>query len=122
MKPASLVVRAAIFDTAAVLIFVLIGRISHKENLLGALNTLWPFLVGLAIGWGIARAWRHPSRVLWTGVLVWISTVIVGMLFRLLTQQPVQLSFVIVATIVLGLFLFSWRWVGAVRRRNSQAG
>lgn len=121
MKPASLIVRAAILDTGLVVVFVLIGRVSHRENLLGTLNTLWPFLLGLAVGWTISRAWRHPSRILWTGVIVWVSTVIVGMLLRLLTHQGVVMSFVIVATIVLCLFLLSWRGIDAMRRRRVRA-
>jgi hypothetical protein len=105
------VIAAALIDVVLVLVFVLIGRASHGEGLLGALNTLWPFLVGLVIGWLAARAWRSPRRILWTALVVWLVTVAVGMLLRVASGQGVETSFVIVATIVLGVFLVGWRAV-----------
>jgi FlaA1/EpsC-like NDP-sugar epimerase len=115
---ASLALYGAI-DVALVLVFVLIGRASHNENLLGTLNTLWPFVSGLAIGWIVTRAWRDPLSIAWIGVGVWISTVVVGMLLRILSGQGVQVSFIVVAAIVLGVFLLGWRWIAIVvlRRR-----
>jgi hypothetical protein len=115
---ASLALYGAI-DVALVLVFVLIGRASHNENLLGTLNTLWPFVSGLAIGWIVTRAWRDPLSIAWIGVGVWISTVVVGMLLRTLSGQGVQVSFIVVAAIVLGVFLLGWRWIAIVvlRRR-----
>ena len=107
-----------------VLVFVLIGRAGHGEDPVGTLNTLWPFLVGLAVGWVARRAWRSPRRIVWTGLGVWIATVVVGMLLRIVSDQSVQLSFVIVATIVLAVFLLGWRAIaiGVARvRSNSHA-
>lgn len=106
---ANIVVLSAIIDVVLVLTFVLIGRASHGENALGTLNTLWPFLLGLALGWIAARAWRSPRRLIWTAVIIWVVTVIVGMLLRLASGQGIQLSFVIVAALVLGAFLVGWR-------------
>jgi hypothetical protein len=113
---------SAIADVALVLVFVLIWRSSHDEgfSVLGTLVTLWPFLAGLAIGWLVARAWRRPTTVLPAGVPVWIATVVIGMLFRVISGQGIEVSFVIVAAIVLGLFLLGWRaivaWIGRGRR------
>ncbi|HEY8914111.1 DUF3054 domain-containing protein [Lacisediminihabitans sp.] len=106
-------------DVALVIVFVLIGRASHSENLLGTLSTLWPFVAGLAVGWIATRAWRDPVSIAWIGVGVWVSTVVVGMLLRVLSGQGVQTSFVVVATIVLGVFLLGWRWIAMIvlRRR-----
>lgn len=106
-------------DVALVIVFVLIGRASHNENLLGTLSTLWPFVAGLAVGWIATRAWRDPVSIAWIGVGVWVSTVVVGMLLRVLSGQGVQTSFVVVATIVLGVFLLGWRWIAMIvlRRR-----
>src|SRR5512133_3872044 len=105
-RPAGLPVvpLAAGLDAALVLLFVLIGRASHGEGLWGVLVTWWPFLAGLAVGWLVLRAWRHPVRLVWTGVGIWLITVLVGMLLRVASGQGVQLSFVIVTVIVLGLF------------------
>lgn len=102
---------AQAFDVILVLVFVLIGRASHSEDLsiLGILVTLWPFLVGLVIGHLVMRAWRAPFRIVWIGIGIWIATVVVGMLLRLASAQGVAFSFVVVATVVLGVFLLGWR-------------
>nr|WP_208402761.1 DUF3054 domain-containing protein [Lysinibacter cavernae] len=118
------VMLAAGVDLMFVVMFVLIGRRSHDEGLfsLGALNAIWPFVVGLAVGWMLARAWRNPLGVVLPGVVVWVSTVAVGMLLRVISGQGVQLSFVIVASIFTGLFLLGWRFVTyLIIRRASRA-
>jgi hypothetical protein len=113
-----------VFDVLLVLVFVLIGRASHKEDLsiLGILSTLWPFLVGLVVGHLVMRAWRAPFRIVWTGIGIWIATVVVGMLLRLVSGQGAALSFVVVATIVLGIFLLGWRAIALLvtRRRGGR--
>lgn len=118
-KPGVSVVRAGVLDVLLVLVFVVIGRSSHAEGLTvaGIAETWWPFLAGLAVGWLVTAAWRNPLRILWPGVGIWIVTVGVGMLFRVVGAQGVQLSFVIVATVVLGVFLLGWRAVAALVRR-----
>jgi peptidoglycan/LPS O-acetylase OafA/YrhL len=113
---------SAVIDLVLVVVFVLIGRASHREDLAGSLNTLWPFAGGLAAGWVIARAWRSPRAIAWTGITVWVSTVAVGMLLRAATGQGVELAFIIVTTIVLAAFLLGWRALARIfRRRMSRA-
>ncbi|MFC5928222.1 DUF3054 domain-containing protein [Cryobacterium melibiosiphilum] len=102
---------ALLIDAALVVLFVLIGRASHNEGLLGTLVTLWPFLAGLVGGWLMIRAWRAPFSIAWTGLAVWAATVVLGLLLRVASGQGVQLSFMIVTTIVLGVFLLGWRGV-----------
>ena len=106
-------------DLVLVLAFVLIGRASHHEAFLGALVTLWPFVVGLVIGWIGMRAWRSPRRIVWTGIGIWVSTVLFGMLLRVVSHQGIEFSFVVVAAVVLAVFLLGWRGIAAlvVRRR-----
>ena len=111
---------AALADLVLVLVFVLIGRSSHGENLLGIVNTLWPFLVGLVLGWLVTRAWRAPLRPLRTGLGIWGATVVVGMILRVISGQGVQTSFVIVATIVLGVFVIGWRTVATLVSARSR--
>ncbi|MFB2585168.1 DUF3054 domain-containing protein [Herbiconiux liukaitaii] len=121
----SRVVLAAVVDVVLVLLFVAIGRGSHDESgaLLGFLTTAWPFLAGAAVGWLVARAWRHPFAVVRTGVVVWVAAVALGMLLRVASGQGVQLSFVIVTAIVLGVFLVGWRAVALlVARTRSRRG
>jgi hypothetical protein len=112
-------------DALLVLAFVLIGRASHDENpLLGALVTYWPFLAALVVGWAVTRGWRNPFSIVRTGVPVWLVTVGGGVLLRAASDQGVQLSFVVVTSVVLGIFLLGWR--GAVdlvaRSRRRRAG
>lgn len=98
-------------DVVAVLIFCAVGRRSHDEgvDLSGLANTSWPFLTGTALGWLVSRGWRRPTAVAPTGVIVWISTVAVGMLLREATSAGVAKSFVVVASTVTALFLLGWR-------------
>jgi len=109
---------ALLIDAVLVTAFVLIGRASHNEGLLGTLVTLWPFLAGLAGGWLMVRAWRSPLRIVYTGLALWAATVVLGLVLRAATGQGVQLSFMIVTTIVLGVFLLGWRGVALLLARS----
>jgi hypothetical protein len=108
---------AAGLDAALLLVFVLIGRANHNETLLGTLGTWWPFLTGLVVGWLVMRAWRHPLTIVWTGLGVWLITVAVAMLLRIVTGDGAPLSFAIVTLIVVGVFLIGWRGIAALARR-----
>ncbi|KJC62868.1 DUF3054 domain-containing protein [Agreia bicolorata] len=102
---------AAAADLVLALVFVLIGRGSHEEGftLLGTLNTAWPFIAGLALGWLVSRAWRAPLSMRRAALPVWASTVVIGVLLRAVSGQGVAVSFVIVTLLVLAAFLFGWR-------------
>jgi hypothetical protein len=97
-------------DVICITVFAIVGRSSHEEatDLLGVAHTAWPFLAGCLVGTVIGRTWRHPYA-LTAGVAVWLGTVVGGMTLRLLTGAGVQLSFVVVASFVLALFLIGWR-------------
>ena len=112
---------SAVVDVVVVLLFALIGRLSHDGGPLGLFATAWPFLAGLAAGWVVMRAWRHPRRIVWTGVGVWVATVAGGMLLRMLTGQGTQLAFVLVATATVGLLLLGWRGVSVLVVRGRQS-
>jgi hypothetical protein len=100
-------------DLAAVLAFVAIGRRSHSEGLdpAGLLGTLWPFVVGAVVGWASVAGVRWPLSAVRSGAVVWVSTVVVGVLLRVVAGQGVEISFVIVTLVVLGAFLVGWRAV-----------
>ncbi|MEU9866425.1 DUF3054 domain-containing protein [Actinomadura verrucosospora] len=104
-------VLGAVADVLCVLVFVAIGRASHEEaaSLGGFLSTAWPFLVGLGVGWGLLRAWRRPEEVFPAGVGIWVSSVAVGMVLRVVSGQGTALAFVIVASVFLGAALLGWR-------------
>ncbi len=103
-------------DALLVVVFCTIGRRSHAEGLTvsGIAETAWPFLSGTLVGWLLARAWRAPTAVAPTGVIVWVSTVVVGMLLRKASSQGVAVSFIVVASVVTALFLLGWRAVAAL--------
>ncbi|CKZ71622.1 transmembrane protein [Mycobacterium tuberculosis] len=71
-------------DVVAVLVFCAVGRRSHAEGLsvTGLAATAWPFLTGTGIGWVLARGWRRPTALAPTGVIVWLCTIVVGMVLR----------------------------------------
>ena len=123
MRPTRTTVLSFVIDALLVLVFVLIGRATHDDDpLLGALVTYWPFFVALVIGWVVARAWKNPFAVLRSGLPIWVATVAIGMLLRVLSGQGVQVSFVIVTSVVLGVFLLGWRGAAAVgARRRARA-
>jgi Protein of unknown function (DUF3054) len=110
---ANVIAVAALVDAALVLVFVALGRTSHDEGNMfsGTLSVAAPFLIALALGWIVARAWKQPLA-LRTGVVVWITTVVAGMVLRhTVFDRGTALAFIIVATLFTGLFLVGWRAV-----------
>jgi hypothetical protein len=111
---------ALLADVICVLVFCTIGRRSHAEGITiaGVAETAWPFLTGAAAGWLAARAWRQPSALAPTGLVIWLSTVVIGMLLRKATSAGTAVSFVIVASLVTAILLLGWRAaVSALARR-----
>ena len=106
---------AFLADVVCVVIFCAIGRRSHAEGitLSGVAHTSWPFLTVTVAGWALSRGWRRPTALNPTGLAVWVSTVVIGMLLRKASAQGVAVSFVIVASTVTAILLLGWR--GAVR-------
>lgn len=99
-------------DAALVVLFAVVGNRSHTSGLSAAevWSTAWPFLMGLALGWLLTVSWRHPSSIWPGGVVVVIVTVACGMMMRqLFTDGGVQLSFVVVATLTLAVFMLGRR-------------
>ncbi|BBY23073.1 DUF3054 domain-containing protein [Mycobacterium stomatepiae] len=110
-------------DVVCVLVFCAVGRRSHDEglNLTGIATTAWPFLTGTLIGWLLSRGWQRPTAVAPTGVVVWLSTVAVGMVLRKVSSAGVAASFVVVAATATALLLLGWRaGVGLALRRRSK--
>ncbi|MGD9705914.1 MAG: DUF3054 domain-containing protein [Acidimicrobiia bacterium] len=108
---------AAVVDVVCVLAFVVAGRRSHDEDsgIGGVLEVAAPFLIALAVGWLVLRIWRRPTA-LSPAVGLWVVTVALGLVLRRFAfDRGTAASFVIVATLVLGLLLLGWRLVA--RRR-----
>ena len=112
---------AAAADVGVVLLFVAIGRRSHDDDgnaLTGALTVAAPFLIGLALAWVFGRVWARPFT--WrSGVIVWIATVVGGVLLRrFVFDRSTATGFIVVATIFTGVLFNGWR---AIARRRSAA-
>lgn len=119
---------AAALDAGAIIVFAVIGRATHEEGVLGGnglglLETLWPFLVGAAIGWALTKGWRKPCAWWPTGVIVWASAFAGGMLLRLVSNQGVAVSFMAVAASFLAVTLIGWRVVaGLIAKQRGLKG
>jgi hypothetical protein len=110
---------ALLADVCCVLVFVVIGRASHTQGETpgGIASTSWPFLAGLAAGWLGSRAWHRPLRLRPSGITVWLCTVALGMVLRVVSGQGTAPAFIVVALAFLGLFLLGWRLLARVRLR-----
>jgi peptidoglycan/LPS O-acetylase OafA/YrhL len=111
---------AVLVDVVCVLVFCTIGRRSHAEGITvaGVAETAWPFLAGTAAGWLAVRGWRRPATLAPTGLVIWLSTVVIGMLLRKATSQGTAVSFVVVASLVTAILLLGWRAAVAVLARR----
>ncbi|AOH44979.1 DUF3054 domain-containing protein [Propionibacterium sp. NM47_B9-13] len=109
----SLVRRALVADVVCVILFATIGRACHGEALSpgGLLRTGTPFVLGLAVGWVIVVTARIAALRWLAGVVLWGTTLIVGMAVRYFTGQGIAVAFVIVAASFLALTLIGWRAV-----------
>ena len=114
-------------DVIAVAVFALFARIAHQTgdmplNFVGWLSTLWPFLLGVALAWGIiVLAGWDGARVAPAGVVAWPVTAVVGLgIWGVRNGELPHWSFILVATAVSGLLLIGWRAVAtAIARRRA---
>jgi len=108
-----LVLGAAAADIVSILVFVALGRSSHDEGgnaVTEAVKVAAPFLIALAIGWLVARAWTSPTAPT-TGMVIWVVTIAGGMLLRhFVFDRGTALAFIIVASAFTLLFLVGWRF------------
>lgn len=110
-------------DLVLVLVFAAIGRASHGESLAGLPATAWPFLLGTCLAWVVVilRGWA-PGSLVPTGLVVWLATVVIGMLTRAATGQGTHWSFMLVTLVVTGVLLLGARaaasWMGRLRSRR----
>lgn len=111
-----------LIDVVLVLVFCIIGRISHDEGIFGdipgLLTTIWPFLAAVLFAHLSALVVRIPTVRMLPGLGIWAVTVIGGLALREASGQGTALPFMIVATLTLALFLLGWRGVLALVRRR----
>jgi uncharacterized integral membrane protein len=111
-------------DALLIVLFAILGRRTHESGLdpLGILATAAPFL----LAWAVATAATRPRRTsadLWpAGVVVWVVTVVGGLLLRVAFGDTAAISFQVVTACVLGIFLLGRRAVTALILRRSRRG
>jgi hypothetical protein len=116
---------AAAADVAVVVVFVVIGRRTHHEDagVGGFFRVLWPFLVGLAAGWGVTGLFRTPLDLRRASV-TWLTTIAVGVALRIAVQgHTFKLAFLVVALVFVGVCMLGWRaavltWARVGNRRS----
>ncbi len=102
-------------DAALVVLFAGLGRLSHEQGVTfgGLVVSAAPFLAGTFVGWAVLlwRGWARPASVR-GGTVVWLSTVVIGMLVRTVAGTGTAFTFILVALVVNALFLLGWRALG----------
>lgn len=113
--------RAAASDIFGVLIFVIVGRNNHQEGnaISGIISVAAPFLIGLGLGWLIAKQKGLQPPTIQFGLIVWSVTLVAGMLLRRVAfNRGTAPPFVIVAMLFLALVLLGWRAAIQFRQRR----
>lgn len=114
--------QALLLDAVLIVVFAAIGRANHGEAVSGMLGTAWPFLLGAGAGWLLVyQGSRRTAVEVGPGITVWACTLVVGMLLRAITGAGTAFSFVVVATLVLGVLLVGWRVGATVWARRATA-
>jgi MFS-type transporter involved in bile tolerance (Atg22 family) len=114
-----IVLWSAAADVLCIVIFVAIGRKNHDEGeaAAGIFRVAAPFLIAAVAGWLATQAWKRPLE-LRTGAIVWVTTIVLGMILRnFVFNDGTATAFIIVATVFLCAFLNGWRAI--VRKRLS---
>lgn len=112
---------AIVLDVAAVLVFAAVGRASHAEasDPVGVARTAGPFLLAALMAW-VFLVMKRPTESVWRqGLVVWGTTLVGGMLFRVMLGEGVQPAFVAVAAAALAAGQFGWRAVALLVLRRA---
>lgn len=106
-------------DLFLVLVFAVIGRISHGLSLAGIFATAWPFLIAALLAWVVLQAVNWSGLDLRSGLLVWLVTLCVGIGLRLAAGHSAAVAFVVISALFLGGVLCGWRLVAWLVRRRA---
>lgn len=108
-----------VIDLVIVVVFVAIGRSTHNHGLKpsGMISTLWPFVLGLGLGWIQIIRRRRSGATLRSGLEIGVVTVTVGMIARVIAGQGTAVAFIIVALVFLVGLMLVWRYLIKRTRR-----
>ena len=99
-KRSSHIFTALVADIILVIAFAAVGFYTHAQVLTvdGVVQTSWPFLVGLGCAWILSAAWTAPLAPMRTGVAIWSTTILIGMIIRFAVGAGIAGPFIIVAS------------------------
>lgn len=100
-------------DVLLIIIFAALGRRTHDSgmDLGGLVLTAAPFLAAWAVATALTRPTLTWARIWPAGVVVWLVTVVGGLLLRVALGDTAALSFQLVTAAVLGALLLGRRAV-----------
>ena len=122
-KRSSHIFTALVADIILVIAFAAVGFYTHAQVLTvdGVVQTSWPFLVGLGCAWILSAAWTAPLAPMRTGVAIWSTTILLGMIIRFAVGAGIAGPFIIVASALNFLTLVGWRVIArAVGGRSAK--
>ncbi|MCG7299851.1 DUF3054 domain-containing protein [Brevibacterium ravenspurgense] len=122
-KRSSHIFTALVADIILVIAFAAVGFYTHAQVLTvdGVVQTSWPFLVGLGCAWILSAAWTAPLAPMRTGVAIWSTTILIGMIVRFAVGAGIAGPFIIVASALNFLTLVGWRVIArAVGGRSAK--
>ena len=103
--------RAFAFDALCVLLMVVIGTRNHETDtgITGILFVAAPFWIAMSLA-HLAPLLQRKNRKEQNAYMVWGYTVVMGMVLRnMIFNRGTAAAFIIVATVFLGITMFSWR-------------
>lgn len=116
-----------IADVLLIILFAALGRRTHDSGMDvgGLLLTAAPFLLAWLVATALTRPRRTWARIWPAGVVVWLVTVVGGLLLRVAFGDTAAVSFQLVTAGVLGVFLLGRRVLSTLllrwrRGRSSQ--
>lgn len=110
-----------LLDVIAIFLFAVFARMAHKAEpftFINILDTWWPFLIGVILGWVLLRFITSPPASFAAGSIVWVCSVVCGLgIWAGNNGRVPHISFIIVATVMSGLLLLGWRGAARVIRK-----
>ena len=111
---------AALLDLICVVAFVAVGIRSHGDAD-AFITVAAPFIAALAVAWLVAAPLRAPET-LKAGAVIWLVTLVGGMLLRRAMGDGTAATFILVASFFLAVTMLGWRGVRVlVTQRQVQA-
>ena len=108
---------AALLDLICVVAFVALGIQNHAESD-SLLKVAAPFVAALAVAWIVAAPLRAPET-LKAGGVIWLVTLVGGMLLRRVTGEGTAFTFILVAAGFLAVTMLGWRAISGFLRGRS---